>query len=136
MSFNLLLDLLTCYSGRRGQKLSMVFRLSGWTTVNEVRRPQPLRWEVSCTWARMLSPLPHLPPSTLRSASRAPGRSKSYSMYCPQVLQSSLSFSSLYLGAYAFWKLELLEQRHLGSLETEAGTSLQRGLGPWPQSPE
>jgi len=41
------------------------------------------------------------------------------------------SFNSLYLDIYA-----LLEQRHLGSLETKAGSSPQRGLRPWPQSPE
>lgn len=41
MGFNLLLDLLTCYSNHGGQKLSLVVRLPGCTRVEEVRRPSP-----------------------------------------------------------------------------------------------
>lgn len=39
---------LTCYSDQRGQKLPVVFSLSGWTGVEEVRKSHPLSCEALC----------------------------------------------------------------------------------------
>lgn len=39
---------LTCYGGHRGRKLSVVFSLSGWTWVEEVRKSHPLSCEAVC----------------------------------------------------------------------------------------
>lgn len=92
-----------------------------------MRKSQPWCWEVTCPRAWVPPPLPHLPPSA-QSAGPHSSRSMICTTSCPRALQSALSFSSLYLGTYAFWTLELWEPIPLGSLETEAGTSPPRGL--------
>ena len=133
MGFNLLLGLLTCYSSHGGQKLSLVVRLSGCPRVEEVRRPSPCAGKSLAPGLSFLLGFTFYPPlSALSAGPLAEARS---TPWCPHVLQSS-ALNSLYLDVYALWRLELLEQRHLGSLETKAGSSPQRGLRPWPRSPE
>lgn len=131
-----MLDLLTCYSGLREQKPSVVLGLSGWRSIEEGGKPTAKAGKSPAPRTLVLPPVPHLLPSTPGSVSQAPCKGIMCTTYCPHVLQSLLSFNSLYLGACEFWKLKLLEQRYLGSSETEVGSPAQRGLGPWLWSPE